>query len=78
MLDVIGMGIREKTMSKAKTDSILEYTRENTIGDPYVSEPILVKSSIVVSILKGIGKVYMWLCTIAITLIIIQYLFRII
>lgn len=58
----------------------VEWTQENTIGDPITTEPRLVKRSKVVYILKHIGKIYMWLCTIAITFLIINsylYLFGI-
>ena len=58
-------------INPADGGSILEYTSENTIGDPYVSEPRLVKGSGVVSILKGIGQMYVVFCVGATSLYII-------
>jgi len=44
-----------------------EYTRENTIGDPYVSEPRLVKTPW--STLKSIFKWYLIACGIIVNIV---------
>jgi len=58
---------KEEDMSKVKADGVLEFTRENTIGDPYVSEPRLVRSPWWV--LKSIFKWYLILCGITINIV---------
>jgi len=60
---------KEKSMLnvRIRDKSVLEYTKENTIGDPYVSKPRLVRTPW--STTKAIFKWYFIVCGIVVNLI---------